>query len=212
MTTQQKKIGTLKSLRTRWSGCDLCPLHCLRRNVVMGMGNVDAKIAVIGDAPRDREDVTGLPFAGAAYEHLETLLNNVGIDIRSLWLTNVVACRPKKLNGQGNRRINLSEMNECLSRLSSEINIVKPEIIVLAGNAPLQLATGKSGITKNRGWVENCSWTGNDFTVNKIYATLHPSSIEHGPDGQKEQKFNWMLSDWQEIARILHGEATTTEN
>lgn len=209
--TQPAKIGRLPiakdagwaKLQDAWSSCIKCPLSKLRTNVVFGHGNLNARLMMIGEAPGEQEDLTGEPFVGPAGERFNALLEAVGIDRSDLWVTNTCLCRPKSnKKGKQNRAPTVEEIRSCFPRLAEEINIVRPEILVLAGNTPLFMATHKRGITKLRGWQES-RWNGNGFTISHVYATLHPASLLYGSAEQRVQKAHWMYNDWLEIARIL---------
>lgn len=186
------KANQLNKLEKEWVACERCPLFQLRKQVVFGGGNPEAKIVMIGEVPG--EDVAII------IKIMNKLLNNVKISLDSLWITNVCLCRPVSL--KKNRAPKLKEIKACHPRLMSELEIIKPEIIVLAGNTPLYMATGKRGITKQRGW-QDIVWSGNTFSTNKIFATLHPSSLLHGSKEQKQMKADWIIKDWLEIGVIL---------
>mgnify|MGYP001602912099 CR=1 FL=1 len=74
--------------------CTACSLHQFRQNVVPGHGDYESAIAIVGEAPGKQEDEQGLPFVGPAGKLLDKLLTIAGIDIDSVWKTNVVDCRP----------------------------------------------------------------------------------------------------------------------
>ena len=197
----------MSTLNNVWKDCSRCPLSKLRTSVVYGSGNVGARLVIIGEAPGEQEDLEGKPFVGPAGERFNALLDAVGINREDIWITNTCMCRPKHPKpGKNNRAPTVEEMRSCFPRLAEEINIVRPEIIVLAGNTPLYLATNKRGITKCRGW-QKTTWDGDGFTVKNIYATLHPASLLHGSEEQRKQKAWWMYNDWLEIAaRVISAE------
>lgn len=197
------KLETFQSLQSDWINCTRCPLSELRNQVVFGHGNLDADLVMIGEAPGKDEDETGQPFIGKAGEKFNKLLEAVGIDRKNIWVTNTCLCRPKSTKpGKQNRAPLAPEIRACLPRLYEEINIIKPQIVVLAGNTPLYMATGKRGITKHRGW-QDAKWNGGDFIVEKVYATLHPASLLYGSTEQIKTKRQWIWNDWQEIAGAL---------
>lgn len=198
------KEKQFENLKDEWGACLRCPLSSLRKQVVFGRGNLDASLVMIGEAPGEQEDKLGEPFVGPAGEMFNKLLAAVGLNRDSLWITNVCLCRPKvNKPGRSNRAPTVEEMQACFPRLYDEMNVVKPKIIVLAGNTPLLLATGKRGITANRGW-QNTKWVGEDFATDKIFATLHPASLLYGSKDQIQQKKQSIYNDWLEIARMLN--------
>jgi uracil-DNA glycosylase family 4 len=201
MSGKEKAFGDFQN---KWRGCQACPLSALRTQVVFGHGNLDASLAMIGEAPGEQEDKFGKPFVGPAGETFNKLLAAVGLTRESLWITNTCLCRPKiDKPGKSNRAPVVGEMQACFPRLLEELDIVKPKIIVLAGNTPLYLATGKRGILKHRGWQADAKWVGDGCVVEKIYATLHPASLLYGTTEQIKEKKKLIFQDWLEIARML---------
>lgn len=200
MTSKLKMFDEFKSY---WADCTLCPLSELRTQVVFGHGSLDADLVMIGEAPGKDEDLTGQPFIGKAGEKFNSLLQAVGIDRGDIWVTNTCLCRPVSTKpGKENRAPLALEMRACSARLRQELAIIKPKIIVLAGNTPLYMATRKRGITKNRGW-QSIKLEFNDFIVEQVYATLHPASLLYGSTEQIKQKRQWIWNDWQEISGAL---------
>jgi len=200
------KSDQLYELKEKWAACERCPLSLLRKQVVFGTGNPEAKLVMIGEAPNEYEDANGELFLGKAGEAFDWILKDVGISRDDMWITNTVSCRPKSLSKlHSNRAPKLGEIRACHPRLVAELSIIKPEIIVLAGNTPLYMSTGMRGISKKRGWITkpgDDGPAGTKFTMG-AYATLHPKSLLHGSKEQKLMKADWMKEDWLEIARVL---------
>lgn len=201
MTGKERELA---SFQNKWRGCKECPLSELRTQVVFGQGDLDAPLAMIGEAPGEQEDRFGKPFIGPAGEKFNKLLAAVGLTRDSLWITNTCLCRPKiDKPGKSNRAPTVLEMQACFPRLFEELNIVRPKIVVLAGNTPLYLATRKRGILKNRGWQTDAKWVGDDFVTEHVYATLHPASLLYGSTEMIKEKKKLIFEDWLEIARML---------
>lgn len=203
----------LNKLFDDWKACQRCPLSELRTRVVPGYGNPEARLVMIGEAPGETEDVEGKPFVGKAGETFDKLLAVVGIDRNDIWVTNTCLCRPRVIGqpGRTNRAPTAHEIASCNPRLLKELEIIKPEIVVLCGNTPLYAVTGKKGITKHRGW-QQIEWVFGSFTINKIYSTLHPASVSYGSTEQIQQKKLWMYEDWLEISRNLNVNKTVQES
>lgn len=200
-----KRLKLIDELKSEYKNCNLCSLSTLRNSVVFGEGNLEARIVMIGEAPGVDEDLEGKPFIGEAGKIFERLLNRVGIKREDIWVTNTCLCRPvSTVDGKPNRAPRAKEVKACKPRLFREIDIITPEIIVLSGNTPLYMATKKRGITKLRGW-QKTAWSSESFWTNKVYATLHPSSLLHGSKEQQIIKANWLLEDWTNIAEALLG-------
>ena len=200
------KEQSYTEFRERWRGCQGCPLSSLRTQVVFGQGNLDASLVMIGEAPNEQEDRFGKPSVGPAGENFNKLLAAVGLARESLWITNTCLCRPKvDKPGKSNRAPNVKEIQACFPRLYEELNIIKPKIIVLAGNTPLYLATQKRGIMKNRGWQTDAKWVGDDFIAEHVFATLHPASLLYGTTEAIKEKKKAIFEDWLAIAaRMLN--------
>jgi uracil-DNA glycosylase family 4 len=146
--------------------CTACPLHKSSIHVcVMGRGDVHARVMLVGEAPGEAEGRTGKPFMGAAGQLLNGLLRDVGLEDK-VYITNICKCRPPK-----NRKPEPSEQRQCIKLyLNSEIDIIKPDVIVLLG----KVATG--ALVKFSNWKRG----------EKIYAgkqilipTWHPAYPLH---------------------------------
>lgn len=196
------KAKRLKVLNSQWNDCTNCSLSELRTQVVFGAGNSDTRLVMLGEAPGKDEDIQGIPFVGKAGKLFNKILAAVNIKREDIWVTNTCLCRPKvDEGGRENRAPSKPEIEACRPRLQEELRILEPKIIVLAGNTPLLMATGRRGITKNRGWIVSPSNNKNDVS---IYATIHPSSMFYGGEAQIKQKKLWAWEDWQEIAKAYH--------
>ena len=146
--------------------CTACQLHADAKHVCLwGHGPARAEIMIIGEAPGQEEDKSGIPFVGRAGHLLDELLAQAGIDRDSIYVTNAVKCRPPD-----NRDPTAGEIAKCRQYLQAEIATVQPRFLLLLGNAALKAATGQSGITKERGRP-----SAHGGTI--IMPTLHPASI-----------------------------------
>ena len=133
-------------------GCERCELATTRHNVVVGRGNPQARVLLIGEAPGQQEDEQGEPFVGRAGQLLEKLLGEAGLDSRrDLYIANVIKCRPPQ-----NRKPTRTEIERCLPWLHQQLELLDPPLVVLAGATALQAVLGiKGGISKLRGqWIE----------------------------------------------------------
>jgi DNA polymerase len=113
---------------------------------VPGNGNKNAEIIFIGEAPGRSEDLRGEPFVGAAGKKLSEMLEKAGLSRESVYITNVVKCRPPN-----NRVPTDLERNACMEYLNNEIKLINPKIICIMGNTASSSILGKGEITKNRG-------------------------------------------------------------
>ena len=155
LTTIQKKIRLCQK-------CDLC---ITRKNAVPGKGNHNADVVFIGEAPGKNEDLYGEPFIGNAGKKLNDALENAGLTRSSVYITNIVKCRPPK-----NRIPNDIEKMMCSDYLEDELTIVNPKIICLLGNTSYYSILGGKEITKNHGKFVRKN--------NHLYfITFHPAAI-----------------------------------
>jgi DNA polymerase len=117
--------------------CQQCPLARSRTNAVPGVGPTNAALMIIGEAPGRQEDVEGLPFVGAAGRLLTTLLEGAGIKRDSVFITNVVKCRPPE-----NRPPDPTERDACHPFLQRQLELIRPKIVCLAGRVPAEVFLG----------------------------------------------------------------------
>lgn len=176
----------IKEIHSACRKCDRCDLSNTRNNVVVAKGNPQAKIFIIGEAPGEKEDITGFPFVGRAGKMLNTVLHSVDIDpLEDCYITNIVKCRPPE-----NRRPTKTEVETCLTWLDNQIRFLKPSIVILAGSTAVEGYLGiKDPITKIRG-----SWIVKDGI--KFMPIFHPAYLLRNPSKEKG-KPKWLT--WQDL-------------
>jgi DNA polymerase len=138
----------LEEIRKQVVSCIKCDLCKTRTNAVPGKGSPNAKIMFVGEAPGRTEDLRGEPFVGAAGKKLTEMLEKNGIMRESVYITNVVKCRPPN-----NRVPTDEERLKCKEYLEKEIQIINPKIICVMGNTACSSILGQGEITKNRGKI-----------------------------------------------------------
>ncbi len=174
---------TLDVVAREAATCTKCRLAGSRTQVVFGVGNPNADLMFIGEAPGFHEDKQGEPFVGSAGQLLTTLLGNVGLKREDVRITNVLLCRPP-----GNRDPMPDEIDSCKPWLKEQIDLVNPRVIVTLGNFSTQLLLGrKVGISKVRG--QRFDWRGRI-----LIPTFHPAALLRAGTGglsmqQVEQDF-----------------------
>lgn len=141
-------MSELDHVRNQVISCTKCDLCKTRTNAVPGKGNKNAEIVFIGEAPGRSEDLRGEPFVGSAGKKLSEMLEKAGLSRESVYITNVVKCRPPN-----NRVPNESERSSCIQYLNDEIRLINPKIICIMGNTASNSILGKGEITKNRGTI-----------------------------------------------------------
>ena len=140
-----------ESLAGECGACRRCGLAATRQQVVVGRGNPNARLLLLGEAPGAEEEACGQPFVGRSGRLLEAMLAAAGLDSeRDLYIANVIKCRPP-----GNRKPSRTEIKACRPWLERQIDLVRPQLVLLVGATALEALLGiKGGITRLRGqWL-----------------------------------------------------------
>lgn len=165
------QLLALKEKFEQWDGCALKK----NSNPVFGVGNPDAEVVFIGEAPGQKEDEQRTPFVGAAGQLLNNLLERIGLKREDVYITNVVKYRPP-----GNRDPEPIEKEQCMPWLKLELSIIKPKVIVPLGRHALGHFLPKTTITNAHGKAFRLN---DDVTIFPIYhpaAALHNGSLRSG--------------------------------
>jgi uracil-DNA glycosylase len=148
------KIAAFAELRARALVCVKCPhLASSRKNVVFGVGNIDAPLMFVGEAPGADEDEQGEPFVGKAGQLLTKIIQATGLQRGDVYIANILKCRPDT-PGQsaGNRKPTPEEMQTCIPYLHEQIDLIQPKVLVALGATAVEGLLGKTiGITRLRG-------------------------------------------------------------
>jgi uracil-DNA glycosylase family protein len=165
---------SLTALREAAAGCRGCHLWRPATQTVFGEGKKSSRLMLVGEQPGDREDVQGKPFVGPASRELDRGLEAAGIDRREAYLTNVV--KHFSFQERGRRRIHQTpkrfEIEACRPWLDAELDVVKPEALVLLGATAAKALLGNSfRVTQHRGELLDSD------LAPIVSATVHPSSI-----------------------------------
>jgi uracil-DNA glycosylase len=189
---------TLPALRTAAAGCKACDLWKLGTQTVFGEGSAHARVMMVGEQPGDKEDLQGKPFVGPAGIVLDKALVAAGIDRKDVYVTNIV--KHFKWEPRGKRRLhkkpNALEISACRPWLQAEINVVKPQVVVLLGATAAQGVLGSQfRVTRQRGqWVRS-------NIAPLVMATVHPSSILRAPDDDsRHEEMRKFVVDLRRVA------------
>lgn len=143
-------------------------------------GPLDAKIAIVGEAPSNNEIKTGRPFVGYDGQQLTELLHSAGIHRSNCFITNTIHEYVNPINGidswvsQRAGRVTCSaKYQEYANELQTELQTIRPNVIVPLGNAALYAITGQWGITSRRGSITHAKWD----ETQKVIGTIHPGAI-----------------------------------
>ena len=181
-----------EELRARVAGCQRCGLCRTRTNTVFGQGSVNTPLVLVGEGPGADEDASGLAFVGRAGQLLTRILSAGGIDRESIFICNVVKCRPPN-----NRTPTQEEMLMCGDFLEAQLLLLRPRIVVCLGNTPLKwLLRTTEGITALRGrWFD---WRGI-----QLFPMFHPSYLLRNDSRAKGSPKDLTWQDVQQLKARL---------
>ena len=168
--------------------CKLCTLG--RSQIVFGVGNPDADLMFVGEAPGADEDQQGEPFVGRAGQLLTKIIEAIGLKREQVYIANVIKCRPP-----GNRNPEGDEVERCEPFLFRQIDVIKPKVIVALGKFGAQcLLKTTDPITRLRGRT---------FTYRgaTLIPTFHPAYLLRNPASKRE-----VWEDMKKVRAILQGD------
>ena len=169
--------ATLAALRDLIGPCSRCKLHGLGRSqIVFGVGNPQAQLMFVGEAPGADEDRLGEPFVGRAGQLLTKIIEAIGLRREDVYIANVIKCRPP-----GNRNPEPDEVARCEPFLARQIELVRPRVIVALGTfAAHALLKTDAPISRLRGRVH-------DFRGGaRLIPTFHPAFLLRSPDRKRD--------------------------
>jgi DNA polymerase len=183
---------TLAEVAAEAADCTKCRLAEGRTQVVFGVGNADADVMFIGEAPGFHEDKQGEPFVGAAGQLLTRMLSEVlALRREDVYIANVILCRPP-----GNRDPLDDEIEACTPWLVEKISLIQPRVIVTLGNFATKFVLQTTqGITRMRGHAY--PWHGRT-----VIPTFHPAAILRG-GGETSRQFLDLRDDFELVRETL---------
>jgi uracil-DNA glycosylase family 4 len=156
------------------ASCTKCRLSQTRTQVVFGVGNPDADLMFVGEAPGFHEDKQGYPFVGQAGKLLDRLLEGIGLARADTYIANVLKCRPP-----GNRDPAPDEIESCEPHLFRQLELVQPRVVASLGNFATKLLSGKpTGITRVHGQEQQVTVGGRSVLLFPLY---HPAAALYTP-------------------------------
>lgn len=189
-----QQSASLIDLNNSICQCTKCPLGSTRTKFVFGVGNPNADIMVIGEAPGADEDAQGEPFVGRAGQLLTRILQAIGFEREDVFIANILKCRPP-----GNRTPIPSEVEQCEPFLHQQIKLIQPKFILAVGlTAANTLLKEKYKMGDIRGKIF-------DYQGVKMLVTYHPAALLRNPEWKK---FTW--EDVQ-LLRRLYDEETNKD-
>ena len=175
---------TLPLIRTDLGDCTRCKLHSLgRRQIVFGVGNPNAQLMFVGEAPGADEDVRGEPFVGRAGQLLTKIIEAIDLKREDVYIANVIKCRPP-----GNRNPEPDEVEQCEPFLFRQIDSIRPRVIVALGKFAAQsLLRTTEPITRLRGREYK-------YRDAILMPTYHPAYLLRTPSATREV--------WEDMKRV----------
>jgi DNA polymerase len=189
----QAKAAAFAALRERALACVKCPhLASSRKQVVFGVGSIDAPLMFIGEAPGADEDEQGEPFVGKAGQLLTKIIQATGLQRADVYIANILKCRPDT-PGQsaGNRKPTSDEMATCIPYLHEQIDLIRPKVIMALGATAVEGLLGKTiGITKLRG-------TWKTYRGIPLMPTYHPAYLLRNQAMSEKRKV------WEDMLQVM---------
>jgi DNA polymerase len=188
-----EKAAAFAALRERALACVKCPhLASSRKNVVFGVGSIDAQLMFVGEAPGADEDEQGEPFVGKAGQLLTKIIQATGLSRADVYIANILKCRPDT-PGQsaGNRKPASDEMATCIPYLHEQIDLIRPRVIMALGATAVEGLLGKTlGITKLRG-------TWKTYRGTPLMPTYHPAYLLRNQAMSEKRKV------WEDMLAVM---------
>ena len=188
MTFSANAAEALAAVRADIGDCTRCKLHAQgRTQIVFGVGNPDADLMFVGEAPGADEDIQGFPFVGRAGQLLTKIIEAIDLKREDVYIANVIKCLPP-----GNRNPEPDEVATCEPFLFRQIDVIKPKVIVALGKYAAQtLLRRDTPISRLRGQIF-------DYRGAKLVPTFHPAYLLRNPSSKRE-----VWEDMKLVKRLL---------
>jgi DNA polymerase len=179
----------LAAIRADIGDCTRCKLHTLgRKQIVFGVGNPEADLMFVGEAPGAEEDEQGIPFVGRAGQLLTKIIEAIDLRRDDVYIANIIKCRPPQ-----NRNPEPDEVALCEPFLFRQVDVIAPKVIVALGKYAAQtLLRTDSPISRLRGRVF-------DYRGAKLIPTFHPAYLLRNPSSKRE-----VWEDMKLVRSLLH--------
>ncbi|NNM60428.1 MAG: uracil-DNA glycosylase [Legionellales bacterium] len=180
------------SLKKEAMSCVKCPLSQTRQHVVFGVGNPQAELLIIGEAPGANEDRVGEPFVGRAGQLLDAMLASIDLKRQDIYIANILKCRPPN-----NRDPTPAEVAACTPYLERQIAHIKPKLILALGRIAAHYLLGvDTPLGKLRGQVLQYGESKTDLIV-----TYHPAYLLRTPK-EKGKAYRDMLTVKRKLSEV----------
>src|SRR5213594_2722175 len=187
------KADLLAPIRERVRVCTKCPhLASSRTQTVFGVGNPDAELMFVGEAPGVDEDAQGEPFVGRAGQLLTKILKAMGLAREDVYIANILKCRPDTPEGTfGNRAPTPMEMQTCRPYLVEQIEIIQPEVLVALG------AVAVEGLLGMRVTMRELRGRWHAYSGIPLMITYHPAYLLRNQAPSEKRKV------WEDMLLVL---------
>ena len=187
------KAELLEPIRERVCACTKCAhLACSRTQTVFGVGNPDADLMFIGEAPGLDEDKQGEPFVGRAGQLLTKILKAMNFAREDVYIANVLKCRPDTAPGSfGNRAPTPTEMQTCRPYLVEQIEVIQPRVLVALG------AVAVEGLLGTRGTMRELRGHWHAYNGIPLMITYHPAYLLRNQAPSEKRKV------WEDMLLVL---------
>jgi len=187
------KADLLAPVRERVRVCTKCPhLASSRTQTVFGVGNPDAELMFIGEAPGVDEDKQGEPFVGRAGQLLTRIIETMGFGREEVYIANILKCRPDTSPGHfGNRPPTPLEMQTCRPYLVEQIDIIQPKVLVALG------AVAVEGLLGTRGTMRELRGRWHSYNGTPLMITYHPAYLLRNQAPSEKRKV------WEDMLQVL---------
>jgi uracil-DNA glycosylase len=188
-----RKAELLATVRERVRGCTKCShLACSRTQTVFGVGNPDADLMFIGEAPGVDEDQQGEPFVGRAGQLLTRILKAMNFAREDVYIANILKCRPDMPAGSfGNRPPTPEEMQTCRPYLVEQIEIIQPSVLVALG------AVAVEGLLGTRAAMRELRGRWHTYNSIPLMITYHPAYLLRNQAPSEKRKV------WEDMLQVL---------
>jgi len=187
-TAEKEALETIRADIGDCTRCKLCRLG--RKQVVFGVGNPNADLMFVGEAPGRDEDIQGIPFVGRAGQKLTQIIESIGLKREDVYIANVIKCRPPD-----NRNPEPDEVETCEPFLFRQVDTIKPKVIVALGTfASKSLLKTTESISRLRGRVY-------DYRGAQLVPTFHPAFLLRNPSCRRD-----VWEDMKKVRALLNGE------
>lgn len=183
----------MQEIEAEIRNCSRCPLHQGRIQTVPGTGPLDSQVVFVGEGPGEEEDHSGLPFVGRAGKLLTDILNAVQIPRETVFITNIVKCRPPQ-----NRAPTREEMDLCAPYLMAQLQLIQPKLVVTLGATSLAYLTDQQRVQISQMRGQKTTMAGGIT----LFPMFHPSYLLRNQSKAPGSPKALTWTDIQEVKRM----------